>query len=83
MGIVPSNMKSGSLRGRTARMAAREGDTEKPDGGTPEGFNPAEHNVDDVVAYARTHPDEAAAILKAEKSAKGKKRKTVIDALSG
>lgn len=86
MGIVHSNLLPGSLRGRTARLAALDrGQGTAPDDEGPDGvagFDPAGHNVENVISYARAHPDEAAAILKLEKGKDGKKRKGVLDALS-
>lgn len=43
-------------------------------------FNPADHNVDDVLAHVRDHPDEAEAIVLAEVD--GKNRSTLIEALA-
>lgn len=47
---------------------------------TPNEFDPADYNADDVVAYIRDNPDQAQAILEAETAEGGKDRKTVREA---
>jgi hypothetical protein len=43
-------------------------------------FDPGEHTVDDVKAYAARHPDQLAAIVAAETAGKG--RITLLEALT-
>jgi len=42
-------------------------------------FDPAEHNVKDVLAHVEAHPEDLAAVLAAEQA--GKQRTTLLDAL--
>lgn len=49
---------------------------------TVDGFDPGDHNVDDVLAYVDENPDETADVLAAE-LARPKPRKSIVDALSG
>lgn len=44
---------------------------------TPDLYDPADYNADEVIAYLRENPEQAAAILEAEKAEGGKDRKTV------
>lgn len=43
---------------------------------TPSGFNPSEHNAEEVVAYVEENPDDREAVIAAEEA--GKARKTVL-----
>jgi hypothetical protein len=45
----------------------------------PEAFDPADHTVDEVLAYVDKHPDKADAVLAAEEA--GKNRSTLVAAL--
>lgn len=45
----------------------------------PEGFDPGDHTVEDVVTYVVEHPDEQAAVLAAELA--GKARVTLLAVL--
>lgn len=51
--------------------ADAEGDTE--DGETAEAYDPSEHGVSDVLEYLAANPDEAEAVLAAERAGKGRK----------
>jgi hypothetical protein len=44
-----------------------------------DGFDPSQHTVDAVLAYVKENPDQAAAIVAAERD--GKHRSTILDAL--
>lgn len=44
-------------------------------------YNPADHTVDEVLAYARDHPEEVIDIIEAEEA--GKERVTLLDKLDG
>lgn len=47
---------------------------------TPDLYDPADYNADEVIAYLRDNPEQAAAILEAEQAEGGKDRKTVKEA---
>ncbi len=45
---------------------------ETPAGDGPAEFNPAEHNVPDVLAFVEAHPELADAVVNAEKAGKNR-----------
>lgn len=55
---------------------------DEPDVPTPDGevYNPADHSIPKVIQYIEDHPDEAGAVLAAERA--GKNRKGIINEFS-
>jgi hypothetical protein len=64
-----------AARSEPAVRAATTADQDEDEG--DEGFDPADHTVDDVKAYVGEHPGERQAILDAETA--GKNRVTLVD----
>lgn len=64
-----------------AEDAESDSSGEASDSEESEAFDPADHNVDDVVKYVEANPDQRDAVVEAEKS--GKNRSTLLTQLEG
>jgi hypothetical protein len=60
---------------------AGEGVTPVSQQASAAGYDPSKYTVEQVIAYADAHPDEADDILAAEQA--GKNRTTLVEALGG
>lgn len=82
MGYIPGEPDDGFLNGAVldthATNSAVVGSSNAESVGA-EGFDPAEHTVEDVLAHLEAHPDERDAVLAAERD--GKARVTLLAAL--
>lgn len=71
---------------RARRLAGQatvraEGAVESLVGSGTSDFDPADHNVDDVLQHVQDNPDAVSAVVAAEKA--GKARKGILGALGG
>lgn len=67
--VMAENLSAKGLK-KLPHLSSDAADTTVDD---DEGFDPAEHSVDEVNDYIDEHPDEADAILAAEQRGKGRK----------
>lgn len=86
LGKVPASAlrhpeAASEIEKRDARIKELEALLEEAGVEVPDAFDPADYNVDDVVEYANSHPEDVDAIIEMERA--GKNRTTLIEALEG